>query len=414
MYEVDTIISKSEIYSGEKIADLFDNVLRLTFKTEDEYIKFMENPKLTLEDFNIVRGLTEKSDIIKFLKDYDLANGLKNSKPMIEITNPKDLPVKLLKSKKRIALNLSNLNFEEAFSIITNPLVSDNVTFYSRYDEGRETTLKEMIDVYNELLSYAKPAIDNNYSPAESIYYIYNVVKKRIYNEETKEEKYCKSRSVTDILNGDKIVCTGFSNLIAAIANILHIPVEVSYWDDIADKTAGHSANVVYLNDPKYDICGVYAIDATWDSRENEEDTEYENNIEHFLIPMAIEEKSKKRCALKPTIGCSYYRFFISKIYYKQTPFLTQNKDIAFKKAEQIYNYLNLPMQKNLEDIEEELKKIGNKIILPSTLEKIITAVTPKSEEDLEKTINSSIHKKAYEKIKINTLLRIIKGQSKN
>ena len=68
MYEVDTIISKSEIYSDEKIADLFDNVLRLTFKTEDEYIKFMENPKLTLEDFNIVRGLTEKSDIIKFLK----------------------------------------------------------------------------------------------------------------------------------------------------------------------------------------------------------------------------------------------------------------------------------------------------------------------------------------------------------
>ena len=41
MYEVDTIISKSEIYSDEKIADLFDNVLRLTFKTEDEYIKFM-------------------------------------------------------------------------------------------------------------------------------------------------------------------------------------------------------------------------------------------------------------------------------------------------------------------------------------------------------------------------------------
>ena len=28
----------------------------------------------------------------------------------------------------------------------------------------------------------AKTAIDNNYSPAESIFYIYNIAKKRIYN----------------------------------------------------------------------------------------------------------------------------------------------------------------------------------------------------------------------------------------
>lgn len=409
MYEIDTIISKSEIYN-EKIADLFDNILRLTFKSEDEYIKFMQNPKLTLDDFNIIPGLLEEETIINFLKNFDLPNEIKKSRPMIEITNPKDLPVKLLKSKKRIALNLSNLNFEEAFSIITNPLVSDNVTFYSRYDEGRETTLKEMIDVYNELLSYAKPAIDNNYSPAESIFYIYNMVKKRIYNEENQGEKLTKSRSVTDILNGDKIVCTGFSNLLAAIANILHIPVEVSYWDDIADKTAGHSANVVYLNDPKYNICGVYAIDATWDSRENEEDTEYENNIEHFLIPMTLEEKNKKKCGLKPTIGCSFYKFFISKIEYKRYPFFRHTKNIALKNANQVYENLNLKKtDDDLENLSEEIYKFGNRIINPDKLKDIITVVTPKSEEDLTKMISSSIHQKAYERTKINTLLRMIK-----
>ena len=34
------------------------------------------------------------------------------------------------------------------------------------------------------------------------------------------------------------------------------------------------------------------------DSRKNEEDTDYENNIEHFLVPMVIEEKNKKKCEL--------------------------------------------------------------------------------------------------------------------
>ena len=282
MYKVDVIISKNDIYPKEKLADLFDdNVLRLSFKTEQQYLAFMNNPQLSIENFNIIPGLSSEEDINKLLENIDLPKALKDTRPMIEILDIKDLPIKLLERKEKLALNLSNLNFEDSYSIITHPLISENVTFYRKYDEGRETTLKEMIDVYNGLLSLAKTAIDNNYSPAESIFYIYNIAKKRIYNEENQEEKYCKSRSITDILNGDKIVCTGYSNLVAAIANILHIPVEISYWDDITDKTAGHAANIVYLNDPKYNICGIYAIDATWDSRKNEEDTDYENNIEH-------------------------------------------------------------------------------------------------------------------------------------
>ena len=272
MYKVDVIISKNDIYPKEKLADLFDdNVLRLSFKTEQQYLAFMNNPQLSIENFNIIPGLSSEEDINKLLENIDLPKALKDTRPMIEILDIKDLPIKLLERKEKLALNLSNLNFEDSYSIITHPLISENVTFYRKYDEGRETTLKEMIDVYNELLSLAKTAIDNNYSPAESIFYIYNIAKKRIYNEENQEEKYCKSRSITDILNGDKIVCTGYSNLVAAIANILHIPVEISYWDDITDKTAGHAANIVYLNDPKYNICGIYAIDATWDSRKNEE-----------------------------------------------------------------------------------------------------------------------------------------------
>lgn len=44
MYKVDVIISKNDIYPKEKLADLFDdNVLRLSFKTEQQYLAFMNN-----------------------------------------------------------------------------------------------------------------------------------------------------------------------------------------------------------------------------------------------------------------------------------------------------------------------------------------------------------------------------------
>ena len=180
MYKVDVIISKNDIYPKEKLANLFDdNVLRLSFKTEQQYLAFMNNPQLSIENFNIIPGLSSEEDINKLLENIDLPKALKDTRPMIEILDIKDLPIKLLERKEKLALNLSNLNFEDSYSIITHPLISENVTFYRKYDEGRETTLKEMIDVYNELLSLAKTAIDNNYSPAESIFYIYNIAKKK-------------------------------------------------------------------------------------------------------------------------------------------------------------------------------------------------------------------------------------------
>ena len=42
-----------------------------------------------------------------------------------------------------------------------------------------------------------------------------------------------------------------------------------------------------FVNDSKYNIIGIYAIDVTWDSLRNE-------RITHFLTPLAYEELEKK------------------------------------------------------------------------------------------------------------------------
>ena len=54
MLKVDIIISKNDIYKDDKVADYFDdsNVLRLVFKSEDEYLNFLKNPQLTSQDFS--------------------------------------------------------------------------------------------------------------------------------------------------------------------------------------------------------------------------------------------------------------------------------------------------------------------------------------------------------------------------
>lgn len=412
MNKINISITKYNIEKDDKIADLFDDdILRLTFENEEEYLKFISNPKLTINDFNIIPEICNKETIETYLKKLNLTEALKDIKPIIEVKNKDDLPITLLKRKENIILNVTQLNIKETITIITNPLLSNNVSFYGKYDEGKLTTLKELLEVYNKLLNLIKPAIKNNYSPAESIYYIYNLVKQRIYTEEQKEENYSKSRSITEVLNGDKIVCSGYSNLIAALANLIDIPVEVSYWEDCFDNLPGHTANIVYLNDPKYNICGIYAIDATWDSKKNKNDKEYKNNIKHFLLPMSIEEIDKKHQNLKPTIGCSYYSFMFFVLEHKNNIIINNIKDRVLKKAKKIYEYLNLPKPKeNIINLKKEITLYGKNIIKPEVLKQIITTVTPMKDEDLEKTISTSIHQYFYEMTNINTLLKNLKN----
>lgn len=392
MVYFDIVITSENRLKGEKKAYLFDDVVRLQFKNEDEYFKFIDNPTLSIDDFNIVKGITDINFLEKIINLSNLSQKIKESTVMVELFNIKDLPIKLLQTKKKIKLNLIALDYKDTVNLLKSPYMHENVFFYDKFNEGMMLSLKDMINVYDELLRYAKIPLENNYSPAESFYYIYNLLKQRIYTEEGKDEKETKSRGLKEVLYGDKIVCVGYSNLFAAISSVLGLCAEVCSWEHIKEDE-GHASNVIYLNDPKYNICGIYGVDVTWDSKENEKDTEFENNIENFLLPMPLEEKVKKSIDYKPTLGCSYYRFFISKINYIKYPFIPNNKKLAYKKANIIYKNLGLPQvteNTSLDDIEKDLLNLGNKPIPTNTLKNIIMNVTPKSAEDLEKTIKSS------------------------
>lgn len=392
MLKVDIIISKNDIYKDDKVADYFDdsNVLRLVFKSEDEYLNFLKNPQLTSQDFSKfnLESIPDKvQTILSYTKLYDL---IKSSTPTFELETINNLPTRILLTKRKIYLNIINLPLKDILNLLRNSQIHENVFFYDKYNEGKEMTLKELIEMYNKLLTLIKDVKDKNYSPAEKLFYAYNIVKSRIYKKEEKHEDETISRNLAEILKCKKIVCEGFANFLLGLCEVLEIPTEKIIWIHKSKRKAGHDTVAVYLNDEKYNIHGIYAIDPTWDSKENEKDTTYKQYIRHFLVPMNMEKNEKAKSNMIPNVSCSYYRFFISYDLYQKLPFMDINKKIAFKKARKIFSYMQVPFIEDLDYLHQRLKEMGEQLLDNDTIAKIITSVTPMDDKDLKKTLSST------------------------
>lgn len=392
MLKVDIIISKNDIYKDDKVADYFDdsNVLRLVFKSEDEYLNFLKNPQLTSQDFSKfnLESIPDKvQTILSYTKLYDL---IKSSTPTFELETINNLPTRILLTKRKIYLNIINLPLKDILNLLRNSQIHENVFFYDKYNEGKEMTLKELIEMYNKLLTLIKDVKDKNYSPAEKLFYAYNIVKSRIYKKEEKHEDETISRNLAEILKCKKIVCEGFANFLLGLCEVLEIPTEKIIWIHKSKRKAGHDTVAVYLNDEKYNIHGIYAIDPTWDSKENEKDTTYKQYIRHFLVPMNMEKNEKAKSNIIPNVSCSYYRFFISYDLYQKLPFMEINKKIAFKKARKIFSYMQVPFIEDLDYLYQRLKEMGEQLLDNDTIAKIVTSVTPMDDKDLKKTLSST------------------------
>lgn len=392
MLKVDIIISKNDIYKNDKVADYFDdsNILRLVFKSEDEYLNFLKNPQLTPQDFSKfnLESIPDKvQTILSYTKLYDL---IKSSTPTFELETINNLPTRILLTKRKIYLNIINLPLKDILNLLRNPQIHENVFFYDKYNEGKEMTLKELIEMYNKLLTLIKDVKDKNYSPAEKLFYAYNIVKSRIYKKEEKHEDETISRNLAEILKCKKIVCEGFANFLLGLCEVLEIPAEKIIWVHKSKRKAGHDTVAVYLNDEKYNIHGIYAIDPTWDSKENEKDTTYKQYIRHFLVPMNIEKNEKAKSNIIPNVSCSYYRFFISYDLCQKLPFMDINKKIVFKKARKIFYYMQVPFIEDLDYLYQRLKEMGEQLLDNDTIAKIVTSVTPMDDKDLKKTLSTT------------------------
>lgn len=123
-------------------------------------------------------------------------------------------------------------------------------------------------------------------SPFERFLCAYDFVTTKIYKEESKFEPVETSRNLIEILNGDKIVCVGYANMLCNILSRLGIPcttqTEVCY-DTVEKDFVNHMVCLIRLEDPKYKIRGIYQSDPTADAAKVKQSL-YGNNSFNFAL----------------------------------------------------------------------------------------------------------------------------------
>ena len=164
--------------------------------------------------------------------------------------------------------------------------------------------MRATIDYYKEILE------TSDLSPVEKVAYVYDILKTMRYQEN--EEDKSRSRNIHSIVTDGSIVCVGYAAFAKQLLNevgIRCLNVGVTCLSDVIPD-AGHARNFVRVDDDKYNIHGLFAMDITWDSdkdiavieeegekavvsRPDEETrkkivTQYDSLIlyRHFLIPM--------------------------------------------------------------------------------------------------------------------------------
>lgn len=130
--------------------------------------------------------------------------------------------------------------------------------------------LDECKKIMNEIKKYVDHIKKLNLSPLESILYAYDMVRDRVYKKENTDD-YSLSRDLKNVLFGNEIVCVGYSRILSCIFDNLGIDNNLIYLSS-KDNSSGHLRNAVYVDDQKYGVSGYYYLDATWDSKRQEND----------------------------------------------------------------------------------------------------------------------------------------------
>ncbi len=351
-----------------------------SFSNENTYKNFLKN-RTVKRIFYIDDNADAKKHIKNNLAEFNLL--IEQTMPIYEINSLDDIL-----ETENVILDISNLAWQDKLYIINN-LATNKTFFKDRYTLNEILILNDIQCMYMIIEDLVRPLKIK--SPLEQLYSIYTLLKERPYYNDNNED-INTTRSLNQILYTNPIVCAGYANFFKAMCDALDIRVEYLHWDK---NDSSHVDNICYVNDSKYDIVGIFAMDITFDVESN--------RILHFLYPMNKETREK-------TLGgyvvdeqniyynlLSRYKDYLYYIEKKYPSFIIDNqKQRIIRIINQIYELLKLNYKINEQcNIDEEIKKIkkyANVYISPFTLRKIIDIA------DLEyslEVIKTSFHYKA-------------------
>ena len=141
------------------------------------------------------------------------------------------------------------------------------------------SSIKDFLNMRKAFDFFISQLNSHNLSTIEKIMYLYDITKSFQYNAEENNMDVFTSRAIESIFSTGYIVCVGYANilnqLLAGIgvnANRVSILSQQNHEslknedNIIAPLESNHARNIARIDDDKYDIHGVFSLDATWDS----------------------------------------------------------------------------------------------------------------------------------------------------
>lgn len=235
---------------------------------------------------NINIEVTDYSFLENFMKDIaSLYDGITFEDELFpELFSPKSAEIVFQLDPSNI-----NLSVLKRIEEMENSNVRQRVVL-----DFEELSLSKAIQTEEKIRSLLEPVmmIKDQLSPFELYTKLYEIVKDfKKYQIEDEGMYHDASRSVSNILFNDYIVCAGYVNLLQTFCNRFglttgYMPVSVLHEEQENLGVTGHARLFVHIKDEKYDIDGVYISDPTWDSMG-------ETKYNHLL--MTLEEIDRER-----------------------------------------------------------------------------------------------------------------------
>ena len=267
--------------------------------------KHPEKIEISSKKYRDEFGISDETLLrIKFNENNEVEELFYNGKE--DISKLREIVSRIEKKTKihKITLKCENKSYENAYylnSIAKKYPLEINYGDLHTCSVEEFLAMRETLDFFNDLVQA------NNLSQAEILMYAYDIMKTFRYkeNEENKDE----SRYLHNIVMTDYIVCVGYAKFMEQILKENGMKViEVGVTCDLGnDEYGGHARNLVYLDDDKYDIHGIYAIDATWDSAKGRPILITDENGKRYIVKEARENDTIE----KDYDANALYRHFI-------------------------------------------------------------------------------------------------------
>ena len=290
---------------GESISQELDLIENYDFDISLEDIRLLYDMKNKKEEY-----LLNAEYVEFYFGIYDVISYIKN--------NP------ILRTKKIILNESIGLNKEILDNIYLELDGNVDNLYFKLHDNTKLVSFYDCLSTYEILDEMVENVKKYNFSPLETIMYVYDLVRNRVYLSGNNDDASIP-RDLSSVLLGNNIVCLGYARIFNSLLEKLGIKTrEVLLFDDL--QKSGHARNEIYIRDLKYGVDGVYYFDPTWDSKKSDNDNSYLSSYKYFAKTKSYMDEvdcgliiDKKFPYFSPFIGVEFNEIY-NKHGFKKIP----------------------------------------------------------------------------------------------